>query len=216
MPEKVGAWLPQIFSDDEAVAIKELLKKAKEQGINKVLVNNVGQIYMCRNLGFDVATDFGLNVFNSFTADVLRRTGAAETTLSFELNFSQIKDIAAEDSALIVYGRLPLMCVRNCIKKKRIVCSRNGHGKPYIMTDRTSRKFFVTCEYGCRNRIWNGDVLWLADKDIPNCGFFRFVFTDETESTEERSPKKIISAYKRKERFFEDKGFTRGLYYRKV
>lgn len=216
MPEKVGAWLPQIFSDDEAVAIKELLKKAKEQGINKVLVNNVGQIYMCRNLGFDVATDFGLNVFNSFTADVLRRTGAAETTLSFELNFSQIKDIAAEDSALIVYGRLPLMCVRNCIKKKRIVCPENGHGKPYIMTDRTSRKFFVTCEYGCRNRIWNGDVLWLADKDIPNCGFFRFVFTDETESTEERSPKKIISAYKRKERFFEDKGFTRGLYYRKV
>lgn len=216
MPEKVGAWLPQIFSDDEAVAIKELLKKAKEQGINKILVNNVGQIYMCKNLGFDVATDFGLNVFNSFTADVLRRAGAAETTLSFELNFSQIKDIAAEDSALVVYGRLPLMCVRNCIKKKRVVCSRNGHGKPYIMTDRTSRKFFVTCEYGCRNRIWNGDVLWLADKAIPNCGAFRFVFTDETESTEERSPKKIISAYKRKERFFEDKGFTRGLYYRKV
>lgn len=214
MPEKIGAWLPQIFSDDEAVAIKELLKKAKEQGIKKVLVNNVGQIYMCRNLGFDVAADFGLNVFNSFTADVLRRAGAAETTLSFELNFSQIKDLAAEDSALIVYGRLPLMCVRNCIKKKRIVCPENGHGKPYIMTDRTSRKFFVTCEYGCRNRIWNGDVLWLADKDIPSCGAYRFIFTDEPSTGSDS--KKIISAYEKKEHFPTEKGFTRGLYFRKV
>ncbi len=215
MPDGVGVWLPQVFSDDEAVAIKEFLKKAKKQGIKKVLVNNVGQIYMCKNLGFDVATDFGLNVFNSFTADVLRREGVAETTLSFELNFSQIKDIAAEDSALTVYGRLPLMCVRNCIKKKRVACSGNGHGKPYIMTDRTARNFFVTCEYGCRNRIWNGDVLWTADKEIPRCGYYRFIFTDETEK-DASAPKEIIGLYARGAPFADEKGFTRGLYFRKV
>ena len=215
MPEKVGAWLPQVFSDEETVGIKELLKKAKEQGINKILVNNVGQIYMCKNLGFDVAADFGLNVFNSFTANVLRRAGVTETTLSFELNFSQIGNIASSDSALIVYGRLPLMCVRNCVKKKHIACSENGHGKPYVLTDRTSRKFFVTCEYGCRNRIWNGDVLWLADKDIPDCGFRRFIFTDETENGA-LTPKKIIGLYGQKVPFADEKGFTRGLYFRKV
>ncbi len=216
MPNGVGVWLPQVYSDAEKPRIKEFLKKAKEQGITKVLVNNVGQIYACRDLGFEVAADFGLNVFNSFTADVLRRAGVVETTLSFELNFSQIKEVVSEESALTVYGKLPLMCVRNCIKKRHIPCAGNGHGKPYVMTDRTSRKFFVTCEYGCRNRIWNGDVLWLADREIPKCGYRRFIFADESEYPIFGTPEETIGRYERGESAPPERGFTRGLYFRKV
>ncbi len=215
-PERVGLWLPQVFSDAEKYAVVGKLKKAKEQGITKILVNNIGQIYMCQSLGFKIATDYGMNVFNSFTADFLKRKGAEEQTLSFELNFSQINDLISSDSALIVYGRLPLMCIKNCIKEKHVQCRKNAHSKAYILKDRTSRSFYVSCEYGCRNRIWNGDVLWLADKKIPNCRYRRFIFTDESEKTSNFGPDKIILDYEKNQPFSGEKGFTRGLYFRKV
>ena len=63
-----------------------------------------------------VRGDFGLNVFNSFTEEVLQQAGLVSATASFELRVAQIRDLAKSiDTEMIVYGRLPCMITEQCI-----------------------------------------------------------------------------------------------------
>ena len=55
----------------------------------RVLVSELGSIYKYS----DVVTDFGLNVTNSYTVAFLHSLGVNKITLSYELNYNQIKDL---------------------------------------------------------------------------------------------------------------------------
>lgn len=94
--------------------------------------------------------------------------GLKSVTLSFELNIAQAKGIECAQSGMLVYGRLPVMLMRNCIKKH---CHQ-----PEFLTDRQHQNFLITCDFGCRNRLWNSKRLYLADKQHPD--FDRFSFCD--------------------------------------
>jgi hypothetical protein len=82
------------------------------------------------------------------------------------------------------------MIMKNCVKGGNGKgCDRKG--KSAFLTDRMKKDFLLTCDFGCRNRLWNADKLWLADKKLPRFGFIRFLFTDETASEAEN----IIDSY---------------------
>jgi hypothetical protein len=119
--------------------------------------------------------------------------------LSFELSFNKIKEISSGDTGIIAYGRLPFMVFRNCLK--------NECGKNEFLTDRINKNFLITCEFGCRNILWNADNLYIADKDLNGLGYLQLIFTDETSGM----CSKIINEYKYKQPFIRE-NVTRGLY----
>ena len=91
------------------------------------------------------------------------------------------------------------MVMRNCVKK--------AHGKFEYLRDRKGKKFLLDCDYGCRNRLFNSDILWLADKK-PNCfGYLELCFTDEDKETAAA----VIRSYLKGEGGMKE-GYTRGKY----
>ena len=117
------------------------------------------------------------------------------------------EDLCGNNTGIIAYGRLPFMIMRDCVKGgSGNICGRKG--KTAFLTDRMKKDFLLTCEFGCRNRLWNADVLWLADKELPKFGFIRLVFTDE--SPEEA--RGVIDAYAKKNSP-PPVNMTRGRYY---
>ena len=184
---KVGFVLPRILREGEKQAAERLVGEWKALGVTDALCGNVGHFPFCFSHGLTPHGDYGLNVYNSAARDVFSSLGAKDVTLSFELKGAQIRDLTTDRTGAIVYGRLPFMIFRNCLKKT--------HGQPEYLTDRMGKKFLLTCAFGCRNELWNADRLWLGDKPIQNLGFCRFLFTDETKEEITR----VLSAYRKGE-----------------
>ena len=156
----------------------------------------------------------GLNVFNSFTEEVLQQAGLVSATASFELRLSQIRDmIKPLDTELIIYGRIPLMVSDQCIIRHS--AGRCNCQTPGQMADRMGSVFPVVKEFGCRNVIYNAHKLYLADKaeDVYAAGAWglRMMFTTEgmRECVEVAKGYMGLSDYK-------PNVLTRGLYYRGV
>lgn len=52
-----------------------------------------------------IRADFGMNVFNSYTLDMVRQMDFVSATASFELRMAQVRDMAKSiDTELIVYA----------------------------------------------------------------------------------------------------------------
>ena len=169
---KMGFVLPRILREGEKQSAERLVAAWKDLGVTDALCGNVGHLPFCFSHGLTPHGDYGLNVFNPAARDAFLEQGLKSVTLSFELNGAQLRDLTNGQTGVIVYGRLPFMIFRNCLKK--------DHGKDELLTDRMGKDFLLTCAFGCANELWNADRLWLADKPIESLGFRRFMFTDET------------------------------------
>ena len=148
----VAAVLPRICFDRELPKLREELDICKEAGVTDAYVGNLGLIPLCRELGFVMRGDFGLQVFNSQGVKEYKRLGLQSLTASFELKLAQIRDVSkAVDLEIIAYGRLPLMITENCAIKTqsgKCVCSNVN-----LLTDRKGVRFPVERAYGCRTEI---------------------------------------------------------------
>lgn len=208
--EKTAVLLPFIVWDREWQDVEKRLLLCKEKGIKKAVCRNIGQIRRCFELGFDVATDTGLNVFNSESIEQLKTLGVCEATLSIECNAGQIREMKKSlPVSSVVYGRYPVMTMENCILKNKDACINfNGYG---ALNDETGRTFPVFCEMPHRNVIYNTCPLYVGDiaNRIPATDHV-FIFTTETaEETE-----KIFRMYENQAEA--DFVFTRGFYNKKV
>lgn len=209
------AVLPRVITDTELPQVVSLLEQAKAAGIQEALVGNLGHIALARSAGFDVRGDFGLNLFNSYTAQVLADAELRSVTASFELRMAQVRDlIKCVDTELIIYGRLPCMVSDQCIISQSTGGCNCDSGS-VSLSDRMGSVFPVVREFGCRNVILNSHKLFLADKteDILGCGLWagRLMFTTETP----RECVQIVRAYQGQSDY-RPNGLTRGLYYRGV
>lgn len=198
---RAGAVLPRgLFGMEEKIKTRlSLLKKA---GVTKVLCGNLGGYQLAKDMGFQLFGDFGLNIFNSKSAQMIDNP-----ILSFELTIEQANRINAENTGIIAYGRVPLMLTRNCPVKSSIGCNKcNAQGK---LKDRMGYEFPVICsDYPCVE-ILNSLPIYMLDKiDEIKTDFAHFCFS--TENAEE--VEKIISLYENREKApFK---YTRGLYKR--
>ncbi len=206
--------LPRVINDSQYQEVAEILKGIYDQGVREALVGNIGHVMLVRRLGFTVRGDFGLNMFNSYTCEVLHDVGLESATASFEMRMAQIRDMKKPvHTEMIVYGRMPAMVTEQCIIKNssgRCSCQTPGQ-----LTDRMGSVFPVVHEYGCRNVIYNAHKLFLADRkeDYLNAGLWgvRLMFTTESphECVEVAKSYAGLSEYR-------PNGMTRGLYYRGV
>lgn len=209
------AVLPRVVTDTEAETLRSMLERLKLMGVEEALVGNLGHIAAARQAGLEVRGDFGLNVFNSRSLELISRAGLKSATLSFELRLAQIRDmVKCMDTEMIVYGRMPLMVTDQClISKASGACTCTGGSAG--LSDRMGSIFPVVREFGCRNVILNAHKLFLADKteDILSCGLWaaRLMFTTE-------SPRECVEVTKSYMGLSEYRpnGLTRGLYYRGV
>lgn len=205
--EKIGVVLPSVFHDSEKRQVEKHLAAVAELGVKHALCGNIGHIRFLSDLGFTVHGDYGLNIVNADSVREYFALGLKSATLSFELTMRQAEDLCGEETGIIAYGRLPFMIMRNCIRGGNGKgCDRKG--KTFVLTDRMKKDFLVTCDFGCRNRLWNADTLWLADKKLPKFGFIRFMFTDETAETAEN----VINSYTENDSEL-PLNITRGRYY---
>ena len=161
--------LPRIWRDKDEPQLAELLQKAKASGYGAVNIHNLGQLSMAKASGLAVRGDYSLNIFNSRSVEFWREEGLSSLTLSFELRHEQLRDIRKSvDCEAIVYGRLPLMVMENCIISNAHDCrAKNLKGlctKSHEITDRKGESFPVCGVFGCRNEIQNAKTLFLADK----------------------------------------------------
>ena len=208
------AVLPRVITDDEEPRVRETLEKLFDYGINEALVGNLGHAMLAKSVGLNVRGDFGLNVFNSLTMEMVKQAGFLSATASFELRIAQIRDLSKTlDTEMIVYGRLPLMVSDQCVIRHS--SGRCSCAVPAQMSDRMGAVFPVVKEYGCRNVIYNAHKLYLADKaeDLYSAGLWgmRMLFTTET-------PRECLEVAKvyLGQSDYQPNVLTRGLYYRGV
>ena len=204
------AVLPRVFRTADEQPLRAMLERHPE--VTSVAIGNLGHLPIVQGLDRTLRGDFGLNVYNSRAVKFWQDRGLSSVTVSFELRWQQVRDLAKyADCEGIVYGRLPLMITENCVTKNNVGCA---HGAGSVLTDRTGAQFPVQCAYGCRCEIENGKVLVLADKpEVFRCGlrYGRLRFT--TETAEECAA--ILRAHNAGT-ITADADTTRGLFYRGV
>ena len=204
------AVLPRIFRTEDEAAFREML--GRKIGLDAVAVSNLGHLPIVEGLGLEVRGDSGLNVFNSRSLLFLRDLGLQSATVSFELRHQQIRDLKKYlPCEAIVYGRLPLMVMENCVIGNNVGC-RCEQGN--YLSDRTGAQFPLLPVWNHRNEIENSKALFLADKpEYRNIGlsYARLRFTTE-------SPQECVSILRRYQGHgdWQPADFTRGLFYRGV
>lgn len=198
---RAGVEVPRgLFGMEEKLTKR--LEHLKKIGVRKALCSNLGAYSLSQKMGFEVYGDFGLNIFNSESAQLFN-----SPILSFEATLEQTNRIGAKDTGIIGYGYLPLMLTRNCPIKNHLGCSRCT-GK---LTDRKGFEFKVKCSpYPCVE-VLNPVPVYMGDrqKEIKT-DFIHFYFTDESKNQVEQ----IINLFKTGGQF--DGKYTRGLTYRGV
>lgn len=178
LPESAAEWcavLPRIWRDRDEPDLRRRLERAMALGVTGVVLGNIGHLSLTEGLALNRYGDFGLNVFNSRSLAYLRDKGLASACASFELRFSQIRDLRKVlPVEAIVYGRLPLMITENCLVQNSIGCrlSQGGPAVPaqapcreeHTLNDRTGAAFPLLSAWGHRTEIQNSRPLWLADR----------------------------------------------------
>ena len=211
---RLAAVLPRIVHDGEMPKLAADLQTLRELGVRDVLVGNLGLLIPAREAGMRIHGDFGLNIFNSASMNMMRDLELASATVSFEMTMPQIRDLSkAVNAELIGYGRLPLMVTEHClIRNKTGECT--CHMAPVKLTDKTGAEFPVIKDGdSCRSVLLNGKKLSWLDRqdDLAKLGIWamRIVFTTENPKEVDR----VINDYLNPEPF--DPGAcTRGLYLR--
>ena len=183
---KVGVEIPRgLFSREEKV--KTQLEKLKNIGIKDVLCNNLGAVYMAKELGLNIHGGFGLNFVNTLDLIWAEEPGFTDTEISFELTFQQIENLGGNlPRGIITYGYLPLMLTRNCPNKSQNVDSKTCK-KQSKMTDRLNKSFIFYCD-GCCSEILNTVPLDVVEKaeNLSTLDFqvFRFSVENSVENVE--------------------------------
>lgn len=222
LPQRVSvetqltAILPRVIWSGELAPVARQLRTVYEMGVRQVLAGNLGQLHIARAAGFAVRGDFGLNIVNSRAMRYLREQGLDSQLLSFELTLPQIRDISkAVPAELLIYGRLPLMLMENCVMKNRtgICACQTGTVR---LVDRVGEEFPIVKDPGtCRNVLLNGKKLYLLDKKdaLRGMGLWALRLQFTTENPGEID--KVLMDYQGRA-VFDAGSYTRGLYSRGV
>ena len=213
---RLAAVLPRIVHDGEMPKLQQGLQQLQEWGVKNVLVGNLGLLGPAREAGMRIHGDFGLNIYNSGSMNVLRNLELASATVSFEMTMPQIRDLSkAVEAEIIAYGRLPLMVTEHCLIRNRTgECTCHlGAAK---LVDKTGAEFHIIKDGdNCRSVLLNGKKLSWLDRqdDLAKLGVWAARLYSTTENS--REVDRVLADYLEPQPF--DPGAcTRGLYLRGV
>ena len=196
--------------------VKARMQQCIAAGFTDYHVGNLGAVALCRELNVSMHGGFSLNVFNTESVNAFEKLGLTDTELSFELTKEEIAAVGGEmQRGILVYGRQPLMLVRNC----PLANSRKGclNCKTTLtIQDRKDARFPVQCTKTEGKPIYS-EVLnsvplvlsdWLDDGMRADFGVLRFTVENDVECEE------IVNAFVQRKKPQND--YTRGLFTRGV
>lgn len=221
----ICAVLPRIFRTEDQAALRALLQRHRQQ-LSAVAIGNLGHLPIAESLGLPLWGDLGLNLFNSESLLFWKELGLEAAAVSMELRWQQLRDLRKVlPCEAVVYGRLPLMIMENCVIRNELGCRDAGRdytdrspacrcGQENVLVDRTGAQFPLVGQWGHRCEIENSKVLFLADKpEWRQLGLTRARLRFTTESPEECV--RVLRAYQGRSDYRPDQ-LTRGLFYRGV
>ena len=221
----ICAVLPRIFRTEDQAALRALLQQHREH-LSAVAIGNLGHLPIAESLGLPLWGDLGLNLFNSESLLFWKELGLESAAVSMELRWQQLRDLRKVlPCEAVVYGRLPLMIMENCVIRNELGCRDAGRdyadrspacrcGQENVLVDRTGAQFPLVGQWGHRCEIENSKVLFLADKpEWRQLGLTRARLRFTTESPEECV--RVLRAYQGRSDYRPDQ-LTRGLFYRGV
>ncbi|MBR2783598.1 MAG: DUF3656 domain-containing protein [Firmicutes bacterium] len=164
-------WLPQILLPREEAALRRTLAPWLAARPAACCVNNLGQIPLLRDMGWqgDLYSGLGLNVFNSAACRFLHRHGVSRVALSPELTLTQLEqlDPLPVETEVFAQGALQLMVSEYCLlgaacggrsrtKEENIPCSRPcRQSQPLFLQDEKGYRFPLRQDRACRMHIFN-------------------------------------------------------------
>ena len=221
----ICAVLPRIFRTEDQAALRALLQRHRQQ-LSAVALGNLGHLPIAEGLGLPLWGDLGLNLFNSESLLFWKELGLESAAVSMELRWQQVRDLRKVlPCEAVVYGRLPLMIMENCVIRNQLGCRDAGRdygdrspacrcGQENVLVDRTGAQFPLVGQWGHRCEIENSKVLFLADKpEWRQLGLTRARLRFTTEPPEECA--RVLQAYQGRSDYRPDQ-LTRGLFYRGV
>ena len=213
---RLAVALPRIVHDGELPKLTAGLRKLRDLGVKDALVGNLGLLAPVREAGMRIHGDFGLNIYNSRSMDVMKELELTSATVSFEMTLPQIRDLSKPLNAeLIAYGRLPLMLTEHCL-----IHGRTGECTCHLgltkLTDKTGADFPIIRDGdSCRSVLLNGKKLSWLDRqdDLAKVGVWaiRLYFTTENSREVDRVMNDYLSPAP-----MDPGACTRGLYLRGV
>lgn len=215
-PEKAAAVLPKLTAElpvliypGEEAKTAEALQKIKAMGIREVLCENIGSIKLVSDAGLTPLGGMHLNILNATALAEYEKLGLSDNTLSFEMNFGDMKNCAAGGkTGYIAYGHLPLMRLRACPNRDESGCG-NCEGRAEI-TDRRGDQFTLLCSRRRFSTLYNPIPLCATGFPPPKTDFATLYFTYEEKDACEKITADFLAGKK------PDFPVTAGLYNKKL
>lgn len=160
---------------------KETLNQLFAAGFRHLICHNLADISIGNAAGFVLHGGYGLNCTNRHTAETLKTLGLLDVTGAYEMRMSSLITLGRTlPAGAFVYGRLPMMLLRQCPIKAQDGCRKNG----CYMKDRTGQTFPLVCS-GHYMELCNARILWIADKPqlLGMLSFWDMYLTDEKAGT---------------------------------
>ena len=157
-----GVVMPPVIFDGDTDEIRSMLAAAKEKGARRALVGNPGHLALVKEAGLLPIGDYRLNVTNRESVVFHAGLGLREIILSPELTLPQLRDVGG-DTAVIVYGRIPLMTLERCVSRDLAGCDACG-ADTVTLKDRRGVNFPVLREWKHRNVVYNSLPTYMADR----------------------------------------------------
>ncbi|MDG6244868.1 MAG: DUF3656 domain-containing protein [Methanolobus sp.] len=153
---------PQISFEEEMPALKEQMRLVTDAGF-RLACSNYGTIRLANELGIPFVAQKEFNIFNAWTANAFKSSGAYCVTLSGELNLEELKEVCTNTdpdvlTEIMAFGRELLLVTKNDLLKPLIDQGVIPDGSEVLLVDNTKGSFPVRREHE-RTLIYNSTVL---------------------------------------------------------
>ncbi|MDF2927970.1 DUF3656 domain-containing protein [Anaerospora sp.] len=164
---------PRLIKEWQVAEIKRNLQLFIELRPDAIGISNLGTLHMLQQLDSTVPVhgDFSLNIYNSIAIEFFANHGVQSLTLSPELNFTQIENLAARTNTTLeclVHGHLTMMISEYCTVGSYLgqlhtgKCNQACLQGRFWLKDRLDEIFPVVTDQYCRMHVLNAKELNMA------------------------------------------------------
>lgn len=156
---------PRIAKKWQMPGLSDELRLFEELRPDAVSVANLGTLFLAKEIiSLPLHGDFPLNVYNAAAIEFYRQEGITSLTLSPELTFTQVEELASfggVDIECIVHGYLTLMTSEYCAMGSFLGDLHTGQCKQvclkgrYWLKDRKGERFPLATDQFCRMHVLN-------------------------------------------------------------
>ncbi len=168
-----------VVYEDELSEVKELLIKARESGVDAVIVHDIATLKLARSIGLNVHVSTQANITNSVSVNAYADMGASRVILSRELNLKQVKSIVSKSRIgveVFIHGSMCVSISGRCFFSQYLYGRSANRGE---CLQPCRQKWVVKNDSG--EMIYDGER-FLSSKDLCTINFIPEIISSGVES----------------------------------